>query len=132
MSNKINDWAGGGVTMVRALGPTVALASGVFSITGINAVNYDGPMGAFVNIGTVAGTETTFNIRVQEAATSTGTYTDLTTIPVTVTSTTGVPGMFAVNFIRNQPWLRVAGTVAGTTSSVSIDVLFAAMKKQIP
>jgi hypothetical protein len=89
-------------------------------------------MGAFANIGTVVGTETTFNLRVQEASTSTGTYTDLTTIPVTVTSTTGVPGMFAVNFYRNQPWLRVAGTVAGTTASVSIDVLFAAMKKQAP
>lgn len=131
MSNKIGDWANG-ITMVRAFGPTAALASGAFSITGINMAAYDGPMGAFANIGTVAGTETTFNLRVQEAATSTGTYTDLTTIPVTVTSTTGVPGMFAVNFYRNHPWLKVAGTVAGTTSSVSIDVLFAAMKKQAP
>lgn len=131
MSNKVNDWANG-ITMVRAYGPTVALASGAFSVTGINCVNYDGPMGAFANIGTVAGTETTFNLRIQEAITSTGTYTDLTTIPVTVTSTTGVPGMFAVNFYRNLPWLRVAGTVAGTTATLSIDILFAAMKKQAP
>lgn len=130
MANKVNDWANG-LTHVAVVRPTAALASGAFSVTGIDCVNYDGAMGAIVHIGTVAGTETTFNLRVREASNVTGAYTDLTTIPVTVTSTTGTPGVFAVNFTRRERFLGVAGTVAGTTATLSIDCLFAAMKKQL-
>ncbi len=88
---------------------------------------------AILNIGTVAGTEITFSGKIQESPTTTspGAFSDLTTFPISVTSTTGVPGIQLINFQRTQRFVRFVGSIAGTTSAVSLDVLFAGQKQQL-
>ncbi len=83
-------------------------------------------------IGTVAGTEIVYLGKFQEAATATGTYADVSGGAFsTITSTTGVPAIQALNFQRTLPWLRYVGTITGTTSAVALDVLLMGQKQQL-
>ena len=83
-------------------------------------------------VGTVAGTEITYVGKIQEATTATGTYADISGASFsTITSTTGVPGVQTINFQRTTRFVRYVGTIAGTTSSVALDVLIAGQKGQL-
>ncbi len=85
------------------------------------------------NIGTVAGTEIVFTAKIQESPTTTGaSFTDISggTFPG-LTSTTGTPGIQLLNFQRTQRFVRFVSTITGTTSAVSMDVLFVGQKNQV-
>ncbi len=92
---------------------------------------------AIMNIGTVAGTETVFIGKVQEATSSTaGTgataFTDISgAVFSTMTSTTGAQIIQTINFQRSQRYVRFVSTIAGTTAGVALDVLFAGQKGQL-
>lgn len=88
---------------------------------------------AILNIGTVVGTEIVFSAKIQESPTTTspGAFSDLTTFPIGVTSTTGVPGIQLINIQRSQRFLRFVSSISGTTSAVSLDVLFVGQKQQL-
>jgi hypothetical protein len=129
MSVNVNDYANG---ITRAAGITRPTAGVSTNITagGVDCIHMDGPMGCVVNVGTVVGTETVFTGKVQEAPNITSGYTDLTTVPLSITSTTGVPGISVVNFVRTQRFVRFMGTITGTTAAVALDVVFEGRNKQ--
>lgn len=111
--------------------PSSAVVTDVTS-AGVDMITCDNNCFAIQAIGTVAGTEITFVGKIQEATTQTGTYTDVSgAVFSTVTSTTGVPAIQAITFQRTMQWLRYVGDIAGTTSSVALDVLILGQKKQL-
>jgi len=84
-------------------------------------------------IGTVAGTETVFLGKIQEAPNITSGYTDISgAVFSTITSTTGAGIVQAINFQRTQPFLRYIASIVGTTAGVALDVLFLGQKGQLP
>ena len=83
-------------------------------------------------VGTVAGTETVFLGKIQEAANITSGYTDISGATFsTVTSTTGVPAIQTINFQRSQRFVRYIGTITGTTAGVALDVLVGGQRGQL-
>lgn len=137
MSNKINDWANGVTYAPGIAAPTAALATSITG-TGVDCIALDGNMGLLQVIGTVASTSFTFQGKVQEADTATGTYSDVaapgTTAAVTtpaITSTTGAQIVQVVNFQRTKRFLRYIGTIGGTTPTASLDAMFLGQNKQL-
>lgn len=131
MSRYVNDWANG-ITYAPAIpGPTAALATSITG-TAIDCIGLDGNMGLKQEIGTVASTSFTFQGKVQQATTATGTYVDITGITTpAITSTTGAQIVQVVTFQRDQRFIRYVGTIGGTTPTASLQVEFLGMTKQL-
>lgn len=131
MSNKVNDWANGFTYAPAIAGPTAALVTGITG-TAVDFLNFDGNVGMVQVVGTVASTTFTFAGKVQEADTATGTYSDISgATAANITSTTGAQIVSVCSFQRTKRFLRYVGTEGGTTPTMSLDVLFLAMQKQL-
>ncbi len=113
--------------------PTVALLTNITG-TGIDLSTCpNNQMFAIQIVGTASGTSAAFTGKIQEASTLTGTYADISGAVFTAltsnTLTTAV--LDQINFQRTQPFVRYVGTIAGTTTLVSLDVVIGGMKGQI-
>ncbi len=111
---------------------TLALATNITG-TGVDfSACPNNQMFAIQNVGVVNGTSATFVGKIQEASTLTGTYADISGATFTaLTSTTGGAIIDKLNFQRTLPFLRYVGTIGGTTSTVSLDVILGGQKGQI-
>lgn len=139
MANYVNDWANGMTYAPAIAAPTAALATSITG-TGVDCLGLDGNMGLLQVIGTVASTSFTYQGKVQEADTATGTYSDVVVMSATttgiattpaITSTTGAQIVNALTFQRTKRFLRYVGTIGGTTPTASLDAVFLGRTKQL-
>lgn len=99
------------------------------TVTGaaVDLVDADGPCFAALLVGAVSGTSPALDVKVQESATSGGTYTDIagaTFAQVTASSKTAF-----INFKRSLRFARAVATIAGTTPSFACAVAILGAKK---
>lgn len=87
---------------------------------------------AIQNVAAANGTSVTYAGKIQECATSTGTYTDITGATfAALTSTTGTNIIQAISFQRSLQFVRYLGIIGGTTSTVALSVELGGQKGQI-
>src|SRR3990172_9402642 len=108
---------------------TVATArTASYSGTAFDTVDYDGLAKVIMDVGTVSGTSPTCDFKLTESATSGGTYTDVagaTAAQITATGTREIN--FEVG--ATKQFIKVAGTIGGTTPSFTVSELFVGVKK---
>ena len=117
-------------TQVHAIGiaPPTASYTTTQTGTGRDFSAGDGQCHALLIVGTVTGTTPTLDVKIQECATVGGTYTDISGATFTqVTATGTVP--VGLDFLRTLPFLRVVGTIAGTTPTFPFSVCLFESKK---
>ena len=108
---------------------TVATArTASYSGTAFDTLDYDGSAKVLIDVGAVTGTSPTCDLKLTESDTSGGTYTDIsgaTAAQITATA------LKEINFDvgASKRFIKVAGTIAGTTPSFTIAELFCGVKK---
>lgn len=109
-NNLVSDAAG------HSIRPQTATAT----VTGqaLDFQDADGPCFAALQVGTVSGTSPTLDVKVQESATSGGTYTDVT--GAAFTQVTASNKAQVINFKRTLRFCRLLGTIAGTSPSFAL------------
>lgn len=127
MSTWINDLknnvvlANDGNTLVAAARTTTGNGAAV------DLVESMGPCFGLLNLGAVAGTAPTLDVKFQESDTSGGTFTD---IPGAVFPQQNAQNKtLAVNFNRTKRFVRAVATIGGSTPSFTFAVVVFAMKK---
>lgn len=108
---------------------TVATArTATYAGTAFDTLDYDGTGKVILDVGAVSGTTPTCDFKLTECATSGGTYTD---IPGATASQITATGVREINFDvgASKQFIKVAGTIAGTTPSFTIGELFVGLKK---
>jgi len=128
MSTWINDLKNNLVFANDANSLAAASRTATASGGAVDLVDAEGNCFAILNVGTVTGTSPTLDVKIQECATSGGTYTDIT--GATFTQITASSKSLIINFKRAQRFVRAFATIAGTTPVFPFAVLIASMKKQ--
>jgi len=128
MSTWLNDLKNN--TVFANDGNSLAAASRTATASGgaVDLVDAEGTCFAILNVGTVTGTSPTLDVKIQECATSGGTYTDIT--GATFTQVTASAKGQIITFKRAQRFCRAFATIAGTTPVFPFAALIASMKKQ--
>jgi hypothetical protein len=96
--------------------------------TAFDTKDYEGSAKVIVDVGAVSGTTPTLDLKLQESDTSGGSYTDIAGATAAQMTATGVA---EINYNANQAkrWIRVAGTITGTSPSFANSELFVGFKK---
>lgn len=68
------------------------------------------------------GTTETLNVKLQECATSTGTFADITSATMTAIAATGHAPEIKTFFNRAQRYVKAVGTIAGTSPDIDFGV----------
>jgi hypothetical protein len=122
----------------QSLEPQVCAAStNALLGTAIDMLAADGPVFAYLTLGTVtdAGGTADIDVKIQECATSTGTFTDFSVGGSFTQSYNQTTGDLVSEWITSQHrqyrWVRAHASVTGTTLSVPIHVSVLSMKKTL-
>lgn len=112
-----------------AAGQSIRPQTATSTVTGqaVDLQNADGVCFAAIQVGAVAGTSPTLDVKVQESATSGGTYTDIT--GATFTQVTAANKSQVINFKRAQRFCKLIGTIGGTSPSFALAGQLYGMKK---
>ena len=115
----------GSVISARSITSTV-------TSTAFDAQAYDGELTVILDAGAAtAGSNPTLDVKVQECATSGGTYTDISGATFTqVNDAAASHQSLVLNVGDNQRYLKVVGTIGGTSSpAFPLAVVVAGMKQ---
>lgn len=107
-----------------SLYPAAKTAS--FDSTGVDCREMENQMVCIAHVGTVSGTTPTLDGKVQESSDD-STYTDVS--GATFTQVTASNNLQIVQFQRTKRYVRYAGTIAGTTPSFTMGVVFVGQKQ---
>jgi hypothetical protein len=121
-------------TLAQALGLVLAAAARrttTLTGTGIDVLHYEGVALAVLNTSAGTGTTPTLDVKLQHSDDN-STFADVTGATFTqVTSDSGTAGVqvMRINVSDLKRYLRVIGTIAGTTPSFDYGVEFVGIKK---
>jgi hypothetical protein len=121
----------------QSLEPQVCAASTALEGTAIDMLNADGPVFAYMTLGTCTDTGGTLDVdaKIQECATSTGTFTDFSvggSFTQSYNQTTGdLVSEWLTTAHRQYRYVRAYVNITGTTVSVPIHVSCLSMKKTL-
>ena len=101
-----------------------------YSGTAFDTIDYDGTGKVVMDVGTVSGTTPTCDFKLTESDTSGGTYADITGATASQITATGVREI-AYDVAKAKRWIKVLGTIAGTSPSFAVAELFVGFKKYI-
>ena len=114
------------------LAPPIARTS-TLTGTALDVLDYEGEALCVLNAAAAtAGTTPTLNVKLQDCATSNGTFADVTDAAfVQVTDVGGTAGVqyLKVNVSALKRYLRVIGTIAGANASFDFSAEFIGVKK---
>lgn len=101
---------------------TFAAASAGHEGSYIDMLSSDGPVFGLLQLGSVTGSGVDIDVKLQECATTDGTYTDVTNGAFTqsYTESTGDNVLDIVNGRRTARYVRAYAVIAGTTSVTSV------------
>lgn len=112
----------------------IAAQTSTVTSSGFDTLGYDGQLQVIQSVGTVSGTTPTLNGKIQHSIDngSTDPFADIT--GATFTQVTASNATQAITLDRNatKRYIRVVGTIAGTTPSFTCGWLFNAFKKVRP
>ncbi len=111
----------------NSIAPQVATST--VTGTSIDLALSDGPIFAFVHVGTVSGTGPTLNVALQESDTISGTYAALP-VAATLPTVTASNAFGIINAKRSKRWVKAIGTIAGSTPSFAFAVAVVGVKKK--
>ena len=114
------------VDLVNGAQNSLGLASQAYTVSTqgdpVDFKNCENSLNAVLNAGTFGANSTGATVKIQECATTNGTFTDITGMAFTAITTT-VSAVQAVRGIRSMRYVRVnAITVSGTTASINFGV----------
>lgn len=89
---------------------------------------YEGSGKVVLDVGTVSGTTPTCDFKLQECDTSGGTYTDIVGATAAQITATGVREI-NYNVSGTKKFIKVAGTITGTSPSFAVGELHVGLKK---
>ena len=114
-------------TGAQSIVPQVATST----VTGaaVDLLETDGPCFAFLALGTVSGTAPTLALKMTEAATSGGTYADIT--GATLATQVASSKFLVLTFKRSMRFVKAVATFGGTTPSFAVACLVVGQKKAI-
>lgn len=108
---------------------TVATArTATYSGTAFDSAAYDGTVKFLLDVGAVTGTSPTCDFKITHSDTSGGTYTDVTGATASQITATGIREI-NVDIGAAKQFLKVTGTIAGTTPSFTISEAIVGQKK---
>ena len=90
---------------------------------------------ALLDVGAVSGTQGTLDCKIQECATTNGTWTDITSARFTQVTTSGVAGTSGqqiISFQRQKRYVRAYATMAGTFTNFLFGVAIFAQRAITP
>ena len=91
----------------------VSCGSGATNGTGKDVSGWVGPITAVVNIGAVAGTNPTLDVKLQESADNSS-FSDITGATMTQATATGTGTI--LSFVHTKQYVRAVATVGGTST----------------
>lgn len=96
--------------------------------TAFDTKDYEGQAKVIIDVGAVSGTSPTLDLKLQDATTSGGTYAD---IPGATAAQLTATGLVEINFNVSaaRQFLKVAGTITGTSPSFAVAEIFTGFKK---
>lgn len=95
----------------------------------VDLVDSDNQCSATLHIGAVTGTSPTLDVKIQESATSGGTYTDIA--GATFAQQTASNKWLSINFKRSLRFGRAVAILAGTTPNFTMAVVILGQKKAV-
>jgi hypothetical protein len=102
-----------------ALGASIPPQVGTGTLTGSAFDAKDtGPCYCHLEVGTVAGTSPTVNVKITECDTSGGTYADITGATFPQITSSNFSGL--INFKRSKRFLKAVATMTGSSLSIAL------------
>lgn len=119
MSTKLHDFAN--QALLYNVSGTPAAKTATITGTGVDMVKGDGRCFAVQDIGTVSGTNPTWDGKIQESSDNSS-FSDIT--GATFTQVTASTSLQVITFDRTKRYLRYVGTLGGTsTPTFGVDAL---------
>jgi hypothetical protein len=107
-----------------------AARTSTYTGTGIDVTAYEGMAAIILNSAAGTGTTPTLDVKLQDCATVGGTYADVAGATFAqVTDAADALELITVNISDLKQFIRVVGTIAGTTPSFTFGVEFVGVKK---
>lgn len=97
--------------------------------TAFDTIDYDGTIKVITHAGLPAGTTETLDLKIQESDTSGGTYTDISGATAAQITTTAASREINVDVSASKRFIRVVGTIAGTSPSYTVSSIAVGSKK---
>jgi hypothetical protein len=115
----------------NATGNSIRPQTATSTVTGqpVDLQETDGQCFALLNVGAVSGTSPTLDVKVQESATSGGTYTDVP--DAAFTQITAANKSALINFRRTKRFCRLLATIGGTSPSFALSGGVYGVKKAV-